>query len=120
MDDNWEMAYFGTLARNGAGDFDNDGMTDLQEYRAGTNPTDAASNLRITSEIHNGTNFVLSFNVVAGKGYSVLYRTNFSAGFWLKFTNLPTQSVSGSVNVTDSSVFGVTNRYYQIVTPSVP
>ncbi len=120
MDDNWEMAYFGTLARNGAGDFDNDGMTDLDEYRAGTNPTDPASNLKIISEIHNGTNFVLSFNVVAGKGYSVLYRTNFSAGSWLKFTNLPTQSFSGSVNVTDSSVLGVTNRYYQIVTPPVP
>jgi Leucine-rich repeat (LRR) protein len=38
MDDFWEMANFNTLSRVGTDDFDGDGLTDLQEFRAGTNP----------------------------------------------------------------------------------
>src|SRR5205823_4864053 len=32
-------SYFGTLARDGTGDFDGDGLSDLAEYLAGTDPT---------------------------------------------------------------------------------
>jgi len=39
MPDNWERDHFGDLSRNGAGDFDGDGLTDLQEYLNATNPT---------------------------------------------------------------------------------
>ena len=38
MDDAWEMENFGTLDRDGTGDFDGDGVSDLQEYLDGTNP----------------------------------------------------------------------------------
>ena len=67
MDDNWELAYFSTLARNGSGDFDIDGMTDLNEYLAGTNPTNAASKLSFTQETHAPTSMLLRFTAVAGK-----------------------------------------------------
>jgi hypothetical protein len=39
MDDDWEIYYFGTTSRNGKGDYDDDGLTDLNEYRIGSNPT---------------------------------------------------------------------------------
>jgi len=39
MDDAWELAHFGTLDRDGTGDFDGDGISDLDEYLLGTNPT---------------------------------------------------------------------------------
>lgn len=39
MDDFWEAAHFGNLNRDGTGDQDGDGQTDLQEFLAGTNPT---------------------------------------------------------------------------------
>ena len=39
MDDNWELQNFGTLLRDGTGDWDGDGLTDLAEYQAGTDPT---------------------------------------------------------------------------------
>ena len=42
MPDNWEMQYFGTLDRDGSGDFDGDGIADLDEYLNGTDP--ASSN----------------------------------------------------------------------------
>lgn len=41
--DSWELQHFGNLNQNGAGDFDGDGVNNLREYRAGTNPTDPNS-----------------------------------------------------------------------------
>ena len=38
MADEWELARFGTLARDGAGDFDGDGLVDAAEFAAGTDP----------------------------------------------------------------------------------
>lgn len=41
--DAWEQQYFGGLAANPNDDPDGDGMTNLREYRAGTNPIDPQS-----------------------------------------------------------------------------
>jgi 3-phytase len=43
LPDSWEERYFGDLDENGAGDPDGDGFTNLEEYAAGSDPTDAAS-----------------------------------------------------------------------------
>lgn len=42
------IEHFGSLDRNGAGDYDGDGMSDSAEYLAGTNPADKQSALVIT------------------------------------------------------------------------
>ncbi len=39
----WELAYFGQLGINPNADFDGDGLSNLAEYKAGANPTDAES-----------------------------------------------------------------------------
>lgn len=39
MPDSWEMEHFGTLERDGTGDFDGDGISDLDEYLNGFDPT---------------------------------------------------------------------------------
>jgi hypothetical protein len=59
MSDDWELQYFGTLARNGTGDFDGDGLLDLQEFNAGTNPNNQDSDFDgflDGVEVANGTN----------------------------------------------------------------
>ena len=38
LPDEWEFAAFGTLARDGSGDFDSDGISDAAEFAAGTDP----------------------------------------------------------------------------------
>lgn len=53
MDDAWEMTYFGSLSRNGTGDFDMDGLTDLQEYQMGLNPTVFDSGYLTPGDIDN-------------------------------------------------------------------
>ncbi len=41
LPDEWELVHFGSLGRDGSGDYDGDGMSDAQEFAAGTNPTAA-------------------------------------------------------------------------------
>ena len=41
--DAWEIQYFGSLSQGPAGDFDNDGSSNLAEFEAGSDPADPAS-----------------------------------------------------------------------------
>ncbi len=43
LSDAWELAHFGTLGRDGSGDFDLDGVSDKDEFLAGTNPAEAGA-----------------------------------------------------------------------------
>jgi Tol biopolymer transport system component len=72
IDDDWELTFFNTLSRDGTGDFDRDGMTDLEEFLAGTDPTNEFSILRawIASDLPNG-NPVVSWTAVPGRSYQV-------------------------------------------------
>src|ERR1700738_1723454 len=40
IDDRWEMQYFGNLNQTASGDFDGDGISNLQEFQNGTIPND--------------------------------------------------------------------------------
>jgi hypothetical protein len=49
LPDSWELAHFGNLNQTTTGDSDGDGVSNLQEFLDGTNPTNSASALfRIT------------------------------------------------------------------------
>jgi hypothetical protein len=39
ISDDWEMTYFTNLTRDGNGDYDNDGLIDINEFKIGTNPS---------------------------------------------------------------------------------
>ena len=39
VDDHWEILHFGDLSQGADGDFDGDGLTNLEEFLLGTNPT---------------------------------------------------------------------------------
>ncbi len=43
LDDSWETHYFGSLERTGSDDPDSDTFTNLQEFQAGSNPTNSLS-----------------------------------------------------------------------------
>lgn len=43
MPDSWQLAFFGNFNQNPAGDFDGDGVSNLDEFLEGTDPTDPAS-----------------------------------------------------------------------------
>ncbi|MBI4657883.1 MAG: chitobiase/beta-hexosaminidase C-terminal domain-containing protein [Verrucomicrobia bacterium] len=46
LPDSWEQQFFGNLAQTGGGDWDADGLSNLQEYQQGSNPV-ASSSLQV-------------------------------------------------------------------------
>ena len=59
LPDSWEVAHFGNLDQTATGDFDGDGVSNLQEFLDGTNPSDATSVLYHLTLINNGGGTVL-------------------------------------------------------------
>lgn len=50
LPDTWEMAHFGSLAQNGTGDFDKDGLTNIQEYALGSDPANVDTDGDLTPD----------------------------------------------------------------------
>lgn len=69
--DSWELQYFGNLSANGAGDPDGDGVSNLREFIAGTNPTDAASRFEVVEidKLPNGVS--IQWTSQTGRRYNV-------------------------------------------------
>lgn len=68
-----------------SGDLDGDGVSDLNEYLADTNPFSASASLRITDyapEVATGI-VQLSWTSSIRRSYSVEYRDNLASGTWL-------------------------------------
>lgn len=116
--DSWRLQYFGsgtaTNSRSCAAcDPDGDGVSNLAEYLAGTNPTNSASALRIT-DIHRETNRVrVTWLTFAGKTNALERTAALTNTFSAIFT--ATNTVAGTTNYLD--VGAATNsppRYYRI------
>ncbi len=79
LPDYWMVNYFGSATPSAGNlsratdDADGDGLTNLQEYRAGTNPKDATSRVRITGF----TGDTLQFQAQGYELYEILGTTNF-------------------------------------------
>jgi hypothetical protein len=122
MADSWETNYFGFSTNNNADgllDFDGDGMSNHDEYRAGTNPTNALSLLKLVQAATNAS--MLEFTAQTNRTYTVLCRTNLTGAPWTGLTNvLPSASVrTVQVNSAVSPALPV-ERYYQVITPFTP
>jgi hypothetical protein len=79
--DLWEQEFFGgNLANPALSDRDGDGMSDLAEFIAGTNPTNANSRLEVTAA-SMGTNQTVRINwpTVPGHAYQLLGSTNLAS-----------------------------------------
>ncbi len=80
LSDRWERSWFGSLTNASAGtDQDHDGFSDLQEFLAGTNPTNALSNFRLVAPpppSPGAERFVIQWTSEPGKAYSIERATN--------------------------------------------
>jgi len=111
--DTWELAYFGSLDAAPNADPDGDGLTNLQEQTAGTNPLDASNVLRILSVEFTGALVNVSFNTVIGKNYRVEGSAQPGQGQWTVIAdNLP--GIGGTLRVTDFTNAGASRRFYRV------
>lgn len=73
--DDWERHHFTDLSRPANGDSDSDGLDNLQEWRAGTNPTNAASSLKL-EVLSAGGGVKARFNPAPSRRYTAEVSTN--------------------------------------------
>jgi hypothetical protein len=120
MPDAWESAYGLNPASPADAplDLDGDGVSNLDEYLAGTNPADPSSYLKVERLTGVPGLTTIHFEAVSNKTYSVIYRDDLAAGTWLALTNLAAQPQSRSMLVTDPSP--APSRFYRLVTPRLP
>ncbi len=115
MDDDGEMTCLTSLSRDGSGDFDQDGHTDLAEFRAGTNPINDESILRVISLTSiTGSGTTLFWCAAPGRTYLVQYRNEVNDTSW---NNLPgTVTATGTTaSRLDDTIGATTNRSYRVV-----
>ncbi len=120
LPDVWEDAYGLNKLVNDAGlDPDGDGLTNGQEFIAGTDPQDAQSCLKI-DQITGGLGATtLRFTAVSNRSYSVLYRDAFPGSQWFKLADVPLRTTNRLAVVPDNGP-NDSQRYYRLVTPSAP
>lgn len=113
MYDDWEVAYFGNLSHDGAGDFDGDSHSDFEEFRAGTDPTNSSSILRVlTISSPNNSTKTLLWSSVPGKTYRVQYKDDLVTPGWNAFPNVITAS-GPTATASDTTISS--NRFYRIL-----
>ena len=113
LPDWWEQQYFGQLiGANFSADADQDGANNLAEWLAGTNPTNAASALRLTATRSAASNSVqLQWPSAPGRFYRLL-SANFSTG---PFNPLATNiAATAPLNTLTNPITASSQRYYRL------
>jgi hypothetical protein len=118
--DNWMLSYF-SHTNGSAGDksrpiddADGDGLTNAQEFAAGTNPKIAGSRFAITSIDQIPDSPRVGFQPVSGKTYRLEYRDNINLGNWITLVTeifAPNNSV---IQITDPGGAGLNRRLYRV------
>ena len=120
MPDAWEIANGTNPNVNDAGsDPDHDGMSNWQEYLAGTSPTNAASVFKMTALPLSGTNLVFNFTAMSNHSYTVQFQPQLGVGAWLKWLDIPAAPSNRTLWLTNG-VAGTTNCYFRLATPAQP
>lgn len=117
MPDAWEIAYFGNTnqpASGVSGDYDHDGSFNIDEFLAGTNPTNANSRLRITGlSQKNGPNSV-SWVASPYRFYAVEVSTNLMGGGWDYLGTVTNLDALGTLRYDDPTVPMPPLRFYRV------
>lgn len=99
--DSWELSNFGSLTNaNQMSQNDADGVSDFEEFIAGTDPNVDTSYLRITNEIRSVSGNVLFWPSTTNRLYDVEWSTNLGQSLWSPAaSNLPsTPPANGFTN----------------------
>lgn len=118
MPDDWEIT-FGLDPHNNmdaALDNDNDGLTNLQEFLAGTDPTDPSSVLRLSIfpfSFNNTSNILIEFTAVAGKTYVLEFRDKVGAGMWNELLQVSPQPQTRLIRLTNQINNELPQRFFR-------
>jgi hypothetical protein len=118
LPDNWEIDY--DLDENdpldAASDSDHDGLSNLQEFLAGTNPTNALSVLKLDPFTVLSGDAVMTFFAVSNHTYTAQWSEQVTNAPWLTWSNITSASTNRLLTLTNSPLAPV-SRYFRVVTP---
>jgi PKD repeat protein len=118
----WQIQYFGSTTNPAAAantDPDGDGLSNLQEFLAGTDPTNGASGFRIVSIVPQGSDLSVTWNMGPGKTNALQVTSGDGSGNFVTngFADLyvVTNTVGTVTNYTDlGAVTNQPTRYYRV------
>jgi hypothetical protein len=116
MPDVWESAH-GFNPQNPADatlDYDHDGLTNLDEYRAGTDPADPLSYLKVERIFATG-NVNLQFVAISNRTYTVEYKNGLDDPIWVRLADIAARGSNRLETVSDPSPGML--RFYRLLTP---
>ena len=118
VSDAWMMQYFGHPTGQASDqsrahdDPDGDGMTNLQEYIAGTIPTNPSSVfMAAISLVVASNNVVLSWAAVSNRTYQVQYKDSLSDPNW---TDIGNQIIATSSPLSFTNTAGTATRCFRV------
>jgi hypothetical protein len=117
----WRLQYFGHITGSAfdksraQDDADGDGMSNLQEYIAGTSPTDPNSVFKIISITTTAANAnAIAWSSVSGKSYTTFSCDDMTVQNWQPLAN-GTLTASGAItSCTDAPPGNVLQRFYRV------
>jgi hypothetical protein len=119
LPDNYEVTYGLNTndVTDALGDLDGDGMRNVDEYRAGTDPANPASYLRVDANAVSNQATV-QVSAVSNRTYTVQYSDTLNSALWRKLGDIfarPTNRVETFQDPASS-----TNRFYRVLLPLQP
>jgi len=114
LPDDWETAF---NLNDALLDGDGDGLTNGEEYLAGTDPADHQSYLKIDILGVTG-GATLTFGAISNRTYTVQYSDDLPAGRWTRLGDLPARATNHAASLFDPAA--TTNRFYRVATPRLP
>jgi len=113
MPDSWEVNYFGTTNVPPYGDADTDGVANVAEYVAGTDPMNPLSRLAITA-FNGGSNTAsLSWSSQPYRFYQVEGSTNLLSTNWTFLSVVTNANTAGLLNYTEAPATN-SPRFYRV------
>ncbi|MEI9476509.1 MAG: Ig-like domain-containing protein [Deltaproteobacteria bacterium] len=121
LPDCWEMRYFGNLDQDPIGDYDNDGLTNLEEYQRGTDPSDRDTDgdgVDDGEEVKVGTN-PLSPQITSSdpRIASIIYPENMDPDDIFCFIHVSDLHINEDDNEKSRNLTGLITNSSQIIKP---
>lgn len=121
MADVWEAA--NGLATNNAADAlldaDGDGLTNAQEYLAGSNPKDKSDSFKLEWAKKDAASAHLQFLARSNRTYTVQFKDSLNAEAWLNLMTIAFRATNRVETILDPAP-RAQGRFYRLVAPAVP